>query len=165
MKFETKRLSIRPTISDDAERLADLWCDADVTQFSGGPRERQKVLAAIKSATEGPAKGNRWSVIQKENDRLIGECGLLEKQVDGKHETEIIYYFEKRAWGQGYATEASQAILSYAFDTLKLARVIALIHPDNLPSESVAVRLGLSFERNVDRDGHLKKMFVIAQKD
>ncbi|WP_395517807.1 GNAT family N-acetyltransferase [Pseudorhizobium flavum] len=47
------------------------------------------------------------------------------------------------AWGRGYATEAAQTVLTYAFQTLGLDRVIADISPHNAASIRVAEKIGM----------------------
>ncbi len=49
-------------------------------------------------------------------------------------------------WGRGYATEGGAASLAYAFETLRVARVVSIIHPANEPSIRVATRLGFSLD-------------------
>lgn len=50
--------------------------------------------------------------------------------------------------GQGYATEAARAVVDYALRALNLARVVATTEYDNLASQRVMERLGMTIERN-----------------
>ncbi|HET9838723.1 MAG TPA: GNAT family N-acetyltransferase [Candidatus Angelobacter sp.] len=50
-------------------------------------------------------------------------------------------------WGRGYATEAAQACIDYAFSCLGAKRVIALVRPENLSSCRVAEKSGMNCER------------------
>lgn len=61
----------------------------------------------------------------------------------GSDEIEIGYHLVPEVWGNGYATEASRALLRHAFDTLGLDKVVAVVLPDNLRSLGVMHRLGL----------------------
>lgn len=163
MDLETQRLVIRSIIKEDIAALVELWTDRDVTAFSGGPRDRQKVQAAFEDDISHPTDEPQWSIIHKADNRLIGYCALIEKEIAGRNETEIVYFFNKDVWRQGFATEAASAILSFAFTVLELRRVVALIHPDNLPSEKVGIKLGMVFEKEIERHGQMKKMFVIER--
>jgi len=91
-----------------------------------------------------------WATVYKETDRFIGRCGLLPWDIDGKLEIEIAYLLDKKFWHQGLATEAANGIMKYAFEKLTLSRLICLIDPDNIASQRVAERIGMSLERKVD---------------
>ena len=91
-----------------------------------------------------------WATVHKETGKFIGRCGLLPWDIDGKFEVEIAYLLDKSFWGQGLATEAAKGILRYGFETLKLSRLICLIDPENIGSQNVAKRIGMTLERRVD---------------
>jgi [ribosomal protein S5]-alanine N-acetyltransferase len=50
--------------------------------------------------------------------------------------------------GQGYATEAAQALIDYAFGELRLVRIVATTEYSNLASQGVMRRLGMRVEQN-----------------
>ena len=68
-------------------------------------------------------------------------------------DVEIGWRLRRAAWGQGLATEAARPLIAHAFDRLKLARIIADIHPDNLGSRRVAEKLGLTPVAAVTKPG------------
>jgi len=92
-----------------------------------------------------------WCTTERSTGEVIGDCGLLKKEIDGKPEVEVFYLIAKRHHGNGFATEAAIAICEYAFTELGLSRVVALIDPKNLASIRVAEKASLSHERNVLR--------------
>ncbi|MFF2907979.1 GNAT family N-acetyltransferase [Paenibacillus sp. NPDC057934] len=63
----------------------------------------------------------------------------------------IGYIFNPEFYGKGYATEACQAVLNYAFAELGAHRILALCNPDNAPSWRLLERLSMR------REGHFKK--------
>jgi RimJ/RimL family protein N-acetyltransferase len=73
--------------------------------------------------------------------------------VNGRPEVEIGYRLIRSAWGHGYATEAAQAVATYA-TTLGIQRLIALIDPGNVASIRVAYKLGMHYEADVMFDGY-----------
>jgi len=91
-----------------------------------------------------------WATIHKETGKFIGRCGLLPWTIEGLDEVEIAYLLDKAYWGQGLATEAAQAILEYGFEKLHLSRLICLIDPDNIASQKVAKKVGMSLEKKGD---------------
>jgi RimJ/RimL family protein N-acetyltransferase len=60
----------------------------------------------------------------------------------------LFYAISPRYQGQGFATEAAQALLDYAFQHLHLKRVVATTDTDNLASIGVMKKLGMLVERN-----------------
>lgn len=73
---------------------------------------------------------------------LLGTAGLRRLvETDPGGEIEIVYSLEPRTWGQGYAAEAGEAVLDYAFGVIGLPRVIAEIDEGNGASAGVAARL------------------------
>ena len=112
MQIETERLRIRSLEVADAFPLAAIWSDPEVTRHMGGPRD----FAAIREGLEEDAQAgdqavmDLWTVVEKASGQVIGHCGFLEKDVDGRAEIELIYVFASDAWGKGYATEAALAL-------------------------------------------------------
>ena len=81
---------------------------------------------------------------------VVSRCGLLPWTIEDKLEVEVAYMIDKAFWGQGLATEAADGILKYGFEKLKLTHIICLMHPDNLASQRVAQKIGMTLERQVD---------------
>lgn len=164
MQLTTDRLVIRSLQVEDAEKLADLWSDADVTQYMGGSRNRaevlRNVLADAEESDRDPAD-TLWPVLEMVNGRLVGHCGILKKEVDGKTERELVYVFAKDTWGKGYATEAARALCQYAFNQLQLKSLITLIDPENTASARVAIKAGLTFRGETVRpSGKRMRVYV-----
>jgi len=85
-----------------------------------------------------------WAVILKENNELIGHCGLSMQPCEDREVLEIGYIFQKEYWYKGYATEAAIACKEYAFDKLGANEVFSLIRDTNIASQNVAKRNGMS---------------------
>ncbi len=64
-------------------------------------------------------------------------------------DTEIGYAIGKAYWGRGYASEAAQAVIDYAFRTLHIPRIVTPADADNAPSQRLLKRLGFRMQRNV----------------
>ena len=92
-----------------------------------------------------------WALELQDNHKLIGWCGL--GFLDETKETEILYLLGKSFWGKGLATEAAHFSRNYAFDKVKLDTVIGLVHPDNLMSQRVLEKTGLSFDNRAQYFG------------
>ena len=88
-----------------------------------------------------------WLVTLAETGEFVGDCGLTVQQVDGATEIEVGYHVRSDLQGRGYATEAAAAARDFARDTLGLHRLIAIIKPENTPSQRVAAKIGLQLEK------------------
>jgi [ribosomal protein S5]-alanine N-acetyltransferase len=83
----------------------------------------------------------------KTTNELIGQCGLILQEVDGRKEIEVGYHVLPWHRGKGYAPEAAKCFIDYAFENKITDSVISLIHVDNLNSKRVAEKNGLVRER------------------
>ena len=84
-----------------------------------------------------------WAVELTTTGEFIGWCGL--QFLPKTEETEVGYLLGKPCWGQGLATEGAQASLLYGFEDIGLKTVVAIVHPENIASQRVIEKLGMSF--------------------
>ncbi len=164
--LQTERLLLRHLQVSDMDSLVDLWTDPIVMRFMGGPREVVKLRVSIESAlNDNKKKYDLWTIVEKKSGQVIGECGLIEKEVEGKSEIELVYILAKNAWGKGYATEIADATKKHAFRVLGLERIISLIDPENEASEKVAQKVGMHLEKVVIRpNGNKRRVYVVETK-
>jgi len=162
--LQTGRLILRRQEVSDVGPLVDLWADPDVTRYLGGPRDRDWLREVFEKTAEAPfaEEYDLWPVVEKETGEVVGHCGLLEKEVEGRKEIELTYVFSRSAWGKGYATEIGRALRDHAFQELGIEWLIALIEPENVASGRVARKVGMCFDREVVRPGGaLREVYVV----
>ena len=152
--LETTRLILRHPSLNDLNNHYRLYSDPEIRRyFPDGvltlTETREELEWYLNGHPEHPELG-LWATIHKETGKFIGRCGLLPWEIDGKLEIEVAYLLDKHFWFQGLATEAAKGILADAFDNLNLSRIICLMHPDNIASQRVAQRLGMTMEGKVD---------------
>jgi RimJ/RimL family protein N-acetyltransferase len=145
----TARLTFREMTVDDLDPMAALLGDPLVMAYYARPKDRAEALAWIEWNQRLYAERGfgLWIVEERETGRFVGDCGLTPQEVDGVTEIEVGYHVVTALQRRGYATEAAAACRDYARDILELDRLIALIHRDNRPSQRVAEKIGLHFER------------------
>ncbi len=155
MYLETERLTLRLIQPSDVASLIDLWTDPEVTRYMGGPREWEKLEGIFEEELRNPSEltYNLWPVIEKTSGELVGDCGLLDKEIEDEIEIELVYVFVRSAWGNGYATEIALALREFAMGELKLNRLVSLIDPENTASKRVAEKVGMHLEKDVIRPG------------
>lgn len=139
--LETPRLTLRPLAGQDFDAWAEMMAD-ESTRFIGGPQTRSAAWRGFVSvAGAWVAQGfSMFSVIEKASGRWIGRVGPWVPE--GWPGTEVGWGITKTAWGKGYATEAAEASIDWAFEALGWTDVIHIIDPENVRSQAVAARLG-----------------------
>ena len=158
---------LRNILPEDKNFVIDLWTDPDVTKYMGGPRNIDKLKLSIEDNINNPFQYeyDLWIVVDKSTQNPVGHCGLLEKEVEGIEEIEVIYVINKEFWGKGYATEIANVLITYAFEEKKTDSVIALIKPQNEASEKVAVNAGMKLEKEVVRQENIKMLLFRKKND
>ncbi len=94
---------------------------------------------------------------------MIGYCGL--QYLDNTEEIEIYYGFPKEYWGKGFATEAAQAVLSFAFDEANPTQVVGVTNPKNTASQRVLEKIGLKFQGEITCYQMACSYFRISRED
>ncbi|MFS0562924.1 GNAT family N-acetyltransferase [Terribacillus sp. 179-K 1B1 HS] len=164
---ETKRLLIRPYMTEDLPFLESLVSDPRVVRYIGNGKPRTKEGARLffnwnLSHISGDQRLGLQVLIEKETGKPIGHAGLVPQEVDGVMELEIGYWIAPDYWGRGFATEAASAFRDIA-PALDNKRIIALIYPDNIASCKVAEKLGMQVWKTIER--HNKKVLVYAKEN
>jgi ribosomal-protein-alanine N-acetyltransferase len=158
----TERLVLRQLREADLDALAEIYADPETMRFLGGPRTRESTRTRLVSMiAEHREQGfGLWATTLRADGTLIGRCGILVQEVEGRIEHEIAYLLGREWWGKGYATEAAAAIRGHARAELGLARLISLIDPENAASQAVARRIGMQHERTVVFEGRATMLFA-----
>lgn len=86
------------------------------------------------------------AIFNDAEDQFLGTISLMDLSRGRFQNAYLGYGILHTHWRQGYAIEACERMLAFAFNTLKLHRVEAGIEPDNLPSNALAQKLGLRHE-------------------
>ena len=145
-----------------------IFGDAEVMRFSDGIQTRKWVQNWLRTCLEryyqtwgfGP-----YAVVEQRSRNVIGYCGLFYfPNLDGQPEIEIGYRLARSTWGQGYATEAALSVRDFAFTTLGIKRLIAMIDPSNIASIRVAEKIGMKYEKEVLLAGytHPDHIYVVT---
>lgn len=146
---ETPRLILRHLTINDANELAAIYADPIVMKFYPSvwtyAQTKQQIERTI--ATYEKLGYGLWATIYKANNKFIGRCGLVPQLVDRESEVEIGYLLAKEYWGKGLATEAACASRDYGFE-IGCDRLISLITPGNIASQKVALKTGLTYEKD-----------------
>jgi [ribosomal protein S5]-alanine N-acetyltransferase len=147
--LKTVRLILREFVPQDADALAAVLGDPVAMRYYPAPFNRREVEDWIERNRQRYQREGYglWAMLLRDSDEVIGDCGCYLREIKGRSGVEIAYHVRRDLWGKGYATEAAQACMQYAFNKLSLDQVISLIRPENLQSIRVAEKNGLRCEK------------------
>lgn len=151
--LETERLQLGRFTDDDVENLVELDSDPDVMRFINGgrPTSRDEIenefLPAVLDHYERFAGYGFWAAVEKSTDRFVGWFHLRPAEGAPPGEVELGYRLRRSAWGKGYATEGSRALIRKGFAELGVQRVVASTMVVNGASRRVMENAGLRFAR------------------
>lgn len=164
IEIDTARLRLRRFEIVDASWLHALDSDPDVMRWINGGEPVSLDFIRLNSLplfmTSDPVLGFR-AIVSHAEDRPIGWCCLRANE-DPPVSASLGYRLFPDAWGMGYATEASRALLRFAFERARLEQVTATTYEENAASIRVLERLGFVLDRRfrVDLAGQQTAYFA-----
>ena len=107
--------------------------------------------------------GFGYWVVESRDGRILGFAGLKAVRFRETEALNLFYRLHPSAWGDGVATEAATAVVAWAGRHLPEWPIIARVRPDNVASQKVAQRAGLTRAEHLDDDGEdgLDWLFVL----
>ena len=145
--IETARLRLRPPVLDDAEAIfARYASDPQVTRYLIWSAHEtaemtrgflQRCLAVWEDGSAFP-----WVIEGRQDGQLIG---MIELRIEG-HSADLGYVLARPCWGQGFATETTRAIVTWALAQPAIYRVWAVCDVENAASAHVLEKAGMQRE-------------------
>lgn len=151
--LETERLILRRFTPADADLLVELDSDPEVMRYlSGGPATPREeiendILPAWLRYYERGDRYGFWAAIEKGSGDFIGWFHFRPLGDAPADEPELGYRLLRTAWGKGYGTEGSRALINKGFTEFGVRRVVASTYEDNIGSRRVMEKCGLTFVR------------------
>ncbi|MCW3847691.1 GNAT family N-acetyltransferase [Sphingomonas sp. LB-2] len=145
--IETERLILRVPEPRDRLALHAIFADAQVMADLAPVKDAagSDATLAKHDAYRGEGLGF-WVVERREDGAVVGFCGL--KRGDAHNpiagEIEAGWIIDKPYWRQGYAFEAMEAALAWAWANLDVARIVAITAAVNVKSQRLMERLGMT---------------------
>jgi RimJ/RimL family protein N-acetyltransferase len=147
---ETERLRLRRFTPADLGLLVQLDSDPEVMRFlTGKPTPREEIEYVVlprilQLYDERPGLGTFAAELLCDG-AFIGWFGL--QPTAEPRTVDVGYRLNRTAWGEGYATEGTKALIETAFTNLGMERVVADTMAVNHRSRAVMRRAGLRFVR------------------
>jgi RimJ/RimL family protein N-acetyltransferase len=175
--LETERLILRQFTQDDANNLFELDSDLEVIRFTpdaGKPKNytviKTQLLPRFFAYYEQYDNYGVWATIEKSSQAFIGwfyfrpavHASYFNSVFSNESDVEIGYRLQKAAWGKGYATEGSKALIFKGFSELGTQRVVSVALAANVASIRVLEKAGLKLENRFVYEGHGQEVLIYA---
>ncbi len=160
--LETPRLRLTALSERHFNDYAAMLADPESTRWvgDGQPLDRTNAwrsLAMLLGHWQLRGFG-MWALELKETGEFVGRAGLM--YPDGWPDLELGWMLKPTHRHQGYATEAGNATLDFAWTQLRAPRVISLVRIGNEASDRLAERLGGEHIENIDFYGSNSHVFA-----
>jgi ribosomal-protein-alanine N-acetyltransferase len=146
--IETERLIIREWRDSDFEPFRAIATDPEVMRYisQGIPWTDAEIAAFIRRQRENVRRfGFCLGVLEaRQSGELLGQAGL--QPLGTTNDYEVGWWLARSRWRQGLGFEAAHGAVRFAFESAKLARVVAIAHPENRASRRIMEKLGMQFE-------------------
>lgn len=158
LTLRSKRLKLAPYDIADSDIAIELFTDPRVLRHAGRVMEVQDILDNMHVRTRRGGNGciGVWCISVAATGEKLGTVALLPMPIEDNEtdwdlvvpgempdaDIEIGYFIKASAWGNGYATEACQRLLRFAFEESPLREVVATFDDDNRASRSVLIKAG-----------------------
>ena len=151
MEPESKRLKLKEIAWDDVENIHKLYSLPEIDEYNtlGIPKNIEETKEIVRPMIEAQKAVDRksysWKIIGKDTGEFIGLAGISLSANRFKL-GEIYYELFPSQWGQGFATEASKALIKLGFDVFHLHKIEAGVATENIRSIRVLEKSGMTRE-------------------
>jgi len=161
--FETERLYLRKMTQEDIDILMPLFAESPAMTFFPENVKREKISTWIQNAIISYEENGfgMWLCFTKEDDTFVGQCGLMNNQIDKGTHVELGFSILRSFRGNKYATEATKASVNFGLKELMLGNIVSVIDPSNAISKRVAMQIGMQKVKTVKRWEKKCDLFMI----
>jgi [ribosomal protein S5]-alanine N-acetyltransferase len=156
VRLDGPRIHLREVGTDDT---AAAWRWASDPEFFrhmavapvASEADERELLAQVQVlAAEQPRRHYHLGIVWNDTDDLVGLARLSVSEPEHRG-GDIGYGLRRDRWGEGIATEAARLLVDFGFSVLRLHRIFAYHHPDNVASGRVLTKIGMQ------REGQLRE--------
>ena len=161
MLFDTDRVIVRRLGAADEDAMYSVYSDPIAARWveDGLPIKREECVKWIEvTQSNYEMRGYGMAAVEwKATGKVIGFVGLVHP--GRQKEAEVKYSFLREYWGRGIATETVRGMLTFGREKMGLSYIMATLSPENVASQRVLEKAGLSFEQDRrDEDGEITRV-------
>lgn len=153
--LRSERLSLVDLIDEDFTATYAMDTDPLVMRYIGGaetrPFDEYRAFITQRLGLWLSDRFHMWAMRPHGSNDFLGWVML--KPIRDTPHIEVGYRMPPSSWGNGYATEATRAVLDYGFNTVGLDEITAVTHPDNAASQHVLTKCGLKRDGTLNYNG------------
>lgn len=147
--IETERLKLRLVTPNDFPKVVEYCSDPELSKYMiylPYPYTLEDAISWYNNQQESLKKDTMYTygIELKETGEFIGVISLSNNQRNNNGE--IGYWLGKKYWNKGYMSEATKAIIEFAFQIKNMHKVYARCFSENIASAKVMQKNGLTFE-------------------
>jgi [ribosomal protein S5]-alanine N-acetyltransferase len=163
---ETERLKFKLLNSEDFDVWIELFENIEVCRFLGvdkikTPEERCKLWFEMTYERYKNDLGGANVLFDKITHKIIGQSGLIVREIEGKQEIEIAYSILPEYRNKGFASESTKKCKDFAFENNFSKSLISIINTENINSEKVAKSNGMRNDKTIEYNGMLVNIYRI----
>ena len=147
--IETERLLLRKITLSDASDMFEYASNPEVSQYTMWSTHTsiEDTKYFLQSLTKMYKRRELvdWGIVHKAEKKFIGTCGFVEWSMTHSR-AEIGYALSRRYWGEGYMSEAVNAVIEFGFREMSLNRIMARCEVNNIASARVMEKVGMQME-------------------
>jgi len=147
--IETERLLLRKITLNDASDMFEYASNPEVSEYTMWSTHTsiEDTKYFLQSLTKMYKRRELvdWGIVHKAEKKFIGTCGFVEWSMTHSR-AEIGYALSRRYWGEGYMSEAVNAIIEFGFREMLLNRIIGRCEVNNIASARVMEKVGMQLE-------------------
>lgn len=157
--IETERTVLSRLQPGDYEDVKKLYRDEEVRKYLGGIVDEERCKVKFLKMLNLEDDSYYWTIRGKEKKQFIGLVSLDPHH--NRKDTEISYQLIPKSWGKGYGTEIVEGVIKYAFEELKLRRVVAETQTANKSSCRLLEKVGMVFKETTKRFGAQQSIYYL----
>lgn len=164
----TERLTLRQLTTEDQKDVFALRSDPEINKYLDRQPSKtiEDAINFINKVNENVAKNNAlyWAISVTEAKTFVGTICLFDFS-DDKNSCEIGYELMPEFQGQGLMKEATQVVIDYVFQTLKLNKIVAVTHCDNQNSTNLLTKFNFVKSIENDKENPDLNIFTLAKQN
>ncbi|HTK33774.1 MAG TPA: GNAT family N-acetyltransferase [Caulobacteraceae bacterium] len=154
MNFATERLFVERLDQKHLGELTTLHLDPEVSRYLGGVRSPEQTAAYLEAnLTHWADHGFGLWIVRARNGEFAGRAGIRHTVLEETPEVEIAYTIRRELWGQGLATEVSEALIHLWRSELATPSLVGIASVANFASRRVLEKTGFAHEREAIYQG------------